>query len=110
MAGYEEWLVPGSTYGSGVSTGSTAPKIPLVRLYGANIQRGTLADYLGFKAAWSPGTTGTTTTASTIADVNALPFLAYHRIYDDWYRNTLVQKPIYRSPWSRCLRCVSFRL
>jgi hypothetical protein len=98
MAGYEEWLVPGSTYGSGVSTGTTAPRIPLVRLFGSNIQRGTLADYLGFKAAWSPGSSGSTTTASTIADVNALPFLAYHRIYDDWYRNTLVQKPIYRSP------------
>lgn len=98
MAGYEEWLVPGSTYGSGASTGTTAPKIPLVRLFGANIERGTLADYLGFKSAWSPGTSGSTTSSSTIADVNALPFLAYHRIYDDWYRNTLVQKPIYRSP------------
>ena len=98
MAGYEEWLVPGSTYGSGASTGSTSPRIPLVRLFGANIERGTLADYLGFKAAWSPGASGSTTSSSTIADVNALPFLAYHRIYDDWYRNTLVQKPIYRSP------------
>lgn len=97
MAGYEDWLVPGATYGSGPSTGSTAPKIPLVRLTGKEIQRGTLADYLGYKVSWSPGTTGNTTTATTIADVNALPFLAYHRIYDDWYRNTLVQKPIYRS-------------
>lgn len=97
MAGYEEWLVPGSTYGSGVATGTTKPCIPLVRLTGSEIERGTLADYLGYKAAWSPGTSGSTTSGTSIADVNALPFLAYHRIYDDWYRNTLVQKPIYRS-------------
>lgn len=97
MNGFEEWMVPGSSYGSGPSTGSTKPRIPLVRLFGANIKRGSLADYLGFKVAWSSGATGSTTSATTIADVNALPFLAYHRIYDDWYRNTLVQKPIYRA-------------
>lgn len=28
-------------------------------------------------------------------EINALPFLAYHKIYNDWFRNSLVQKDIY---------------
>ena len=44
---------------------------------------GSLADYLGFR-----------TSGNNVLNVpiTALPFLAYHRIYNDWYRNSLVQK------------------
>lgn len=66
----------------------------------AEFQPGTLADYLGVKSNVPTGLPASTDygigNASTIA-VNALPFLAYHKIYDDWYRNSLVQKSIYRS-------------
>lgn len=92
MRGFEEWLVPGSQYGSD-ATASNAPKIPLVTLTTNEIKRGTLADYLGFKSSYYQSGD-----AVNFVSVNALPFLAYHKIYDDWYRNSLVQKPIYRSP------------
>lgn len=52
--------------------------------------RGTLADYLGIK------TNNPTKTGTYIVD-NLLPFLAYHKIYDDWYRNTKIQKPVFQN-------------
>lgn len=50
---------------------------------------GTLADYLGVN--------GGLASASGVNDItiNALPFLAYHKIYDDWYRNPNIQKPLF---------------
>lgn len=90
---YEEWLtdVPTSGGHSGVrmpiiEVPSTANAIQRTNLLGP----GTLADYLGYK-----------TTKSTIESyvqtirIQALPFLAYHKIYEDWFRNTIVQKSIY---------------
>lgn len=49
---------------------------------------GSLADYLGFKADlfnWS---------ASSSAAIwfNALPWVAYHKIWSDWYRASLIQR------------------
>lgn len=59
---------------------------------------GSLADYLGFRFdAPSPDSLCHTNSLSynnVIVD-NALPFLAYHKIYDDWYRNSQVQKPLF---------------
>ena len=52
-------------------------------------QRGSLADYLGFKGV--PVTSGVTKYAVN----NIMPFLAYHKIYDDWYRNANIQKPVF---------------
>lgn len=44
---------------------------------------GSLGDYLGLK----------TTNPNFLKNgITALPFLAYHRIWNDWYRNSLVQK------------------
>lgn len=45
---------------------------------------GSLADFLGYR-------TGSSTELSAVG-LSALPFLAYHRIYNDWYRNSLIQK------------------
>lgn len=50
--------------------------------------RGTLADYLGLKFNPSLDT-------SNVKKVNALPFLAYHKIWEDWYRNSKIQKPAF---------------
>lgn len=44
---------------------------------------GTLSDYLGVKY---------TNPNFFKKGISALPYLAYHRIYNDWYRNSLVQK------------------
>lgn len=52
-------------------------------------KRGSLADYLGFKGV--PVSAGVTKYAVN----NIMPFLAYHKIYDDWYRNANIQKPVF---------------
>lgn len=52
--------------------------------------RGTLGDFLGIK--------GFAVEENNKPTWNALPFLCYHRIWDDWYRNTLVQAPVFYPP------------
>ena len=51
---------------------------------------GSLCDFLGFKL--EPDWEGTSTTTFV---TNIYPFLAYGRIYDDWYRNSLIQNPLF---------------
>lgn len=51
---------------------------------------GGLFDYLGYK---SPNSVAVTSYA-----VSAMPPLAYHRVYHDWYRNTLVQTEVFLPP------------
>lgn len=49
------------------------------------LSRGSLADYLGFK-----------TTINTRQRINnIMRFMAYHKIYDDWYRDSRIQKPVF---------------
>ena len=54
-------------------------------------RRGSLADYLGIKGFAASGS------SSSPFDLvsNMLPFFAYHKIYDDWYRNANIQKPAF---------------
>lgn len=54
-------------------------------------KRGSLADYLGFKGVPHLNKTGN----AKFAVNNIMPFLAYHKIYDDWYRNANIQKPVF---------------
>lgn len=54
---------------------------------------GSLADYLGFKTRELP-----IFSTSNTYSISPLPFLAYHKIWDYWYRNKLVQKPVFL-PW-----------
>lgn len=54
-------------------------------------RRGSLADYLGIK-----GFAANAVSESPFDMVsNMLPFFAYHKIYDDWYRNANIQKPAF---------------
>lgn len=53
---------------------------------------GSLFDYLGYKT-----TDSDFITASGYA-ISAMPALAYHRVYHDWYRNTLVQSDVFLPP------------
>lgn len=58
---------------------------------------GSLADYLGF--GFSDSTLSDIyVTGSDPYEVNMLPFVAYHLIYQEWYRNPRVQKPAF-VPW-----------
>lgn len=51
---------------------------------------GGLFDYLGFKSPFG--------VAVTSRMISAMPPLAYHRVYHDWYRNTLVQQEVFLPP------------
>lgn len=90
---YEEWLTDVPTSG-----GHAGIRMPIITLPGGatNEDRvnlfgpGTLADYLGYKT-----TRATIGAYAQTIKVQALPFLAYHKIYEDWFRNTIVQKSIY---------------
>lgn len=55
--------------------------------------RGSLLDYLGFK-----GQDNESQTSSDSVYLNIFPFLAYHRCYDDWYRNRKVQRALFGRP------------
>lgn len=60
---------------------------------GVHFGRSSLADYLGIKGASAGVDSSTTTYYDTLN--NIFPFLAYHKIYDDWYRNANIQKPAF---------------
>lgn len=49
---------------------------------------GSLADYLGFRGNFNIN-------ADFMPKVNPFPFLAYHRVWDRYYRNSLIQNPIF---------------
>lgn len=55
---------------------------------------GGLFDYLGLKTVASAGNV----LLSSGTGVSAMPALAYHRVYHDWYRNTLVQQEVFLPP------------
>lgn len=74
--------------------------VPLIRmklntstgtLWNQIFKPGSLADYLGFK---SPNFS-VPTDSVFYEDITPIPFLAYHKIYDYWYRNKLVQKEVF---------------
>lgn len=52
---------------------------------------GSLGDYLGLRFNQNAQT-------PNITPLSALPFLAYWRVVDDWYRNTLVERPVFVRP------------
>ena len=61
-------------------------------LFGA----GSLADYLGLKTSIDQETT--IANDLFVLFPNILPFFAYHKIYDDWYRNPNVTLPLFTRP------------
>lgn len=86
MPGFEKWL----TGDNKMSDGSHVVRTPLYVYDLKDYKAGCLADYLGLKLNKS-----VIPTASKTINLNALPFLAYHRIYEDWFRNSLIQNSIY---------------
>lgn len=61
----------------------------------------TLFDYLGYGSS-STGWSGSYSKAlpSFSLSISALPFIAYQRIYDEWYRNPRVTQPLFVRPSS----------
>lgn len=62
-------------------------RLPQIRVPYTAFASGGLLDYLGYKT--SEMSTG------NVNLVNPLPLLAYHKIYDCWYRDKLLQKPVF---------------
>lgn len=101
VSGYERWLT-GSDKADSTIDSSKRVQMPLLKVDFTNgnaaadkaLEPGSLADYLGAKFKRSTLTQLRTDKSSEVS-LSALPFLAYHRIYDDWFRNSLVQKPVF---------------
>lgn len=60
--------------------------------YASLIGRGSLADYLGVRVNGISGAEG-------FVNLNPMPFVAYHLIWQEWYRNPRVQKPCFVAPF-----------
>lgn len=101
--GYERWLTGYDKNTDQPTDVTKRIQMPVIRfnftadsgsLPVTQLGPGSLADYLGAKYSAS---TLNAMQASKNAHVSlsALPFLAYHRIYDDWFRNSLVQVPVF---------------
>lgn len=91
MVDYERWISDFETtisVDSGSGSATLRPPVALVR--DTDAKPGSLMDYLGFRlSSLSPS-------GDEVPQICAFPMLAYHKIWDDWYRNSLIQRSIYR--------------
>lgn len=112
--GWQQWFTNFGGQSNG-SSGFAAPSLPSIKfklssfddnsstaadLYNAAFGPGSLADYLGYKCpAYTPSVTQLdfkmVNVINTITFKNIFPFLAYHKIYNDWYRNSLIQREVF---------------
>lgn len=94
MKGYEKWL-NGDTdiyYSEGISNKIRTPVFNLGAAIADGFEVvGSLLDYLGVKSSVVQNND------DSYDDVflSVLPVLAYHLIYEEWYRNSLIQKSIF---------------
>ena len=99
--GFESWLT-GKTLRlkpAGGTPSNVRAELPVLRVGDgtagsiaadlAYMGPGTLADYLGLRID------GNVIPAANQQNFNIFPFLAYHRIFDDWYRNPRVSQPLF---------------
>lgn len=97
--GYQAWYTGEQLYNANASQ-YVSVGLPILGVNGNSVngfmKPGSLADYLGYKFTTSQasGLAGNT----TVSNFNIFPFLAYHFIYDQWYRNTQVQNPAFTKP------------
>lgn len=98
--GFENWLTKQDVYGYDAGSGSAgalgsydAYRMPAVDIGDdavsnsavENIRVGSLLDYLGYQRK----------SVGSKELINGMPLFAYHRIWNDWYRNARVTKPIF---------------
>lgn len=63
--------------------------LPYAKAIVQDFRNGGLLDYMDCRFQYGTGSTST--------DINVFPILAYHKVWDDWYRNSLVQKPCFKN-------------
>jgi len=89
---FEEWF---AGYNSTDRSDNIRARMPVIKFGPSTLKLPelgpeSLSDYLGNKFNLDEGSGDV-----EVVKFLALPYLAYHRIYDDWYRRPLVQKSIY---------------
>lgn len=108
MPQYEKWLVGDSSLNS-AGTSFIHPPLLYDEIFAEKTDAqksafyhhwcaGSLSDFLGFKLSTNTFNSWKNTSSATSEPsfyVSALPFLAYHKIYNDYFRNPLVQKDIF---------------
>lgn len=96
MQGYDKWLsgdnkmkvgTPGS-YQDGVIRAPIIELVPGAPQTDNYVKPGSLADYLGVKLP---------STLPSSVNISAFPFLAYHLIWDEFYRNPQIQKSVFNN-------------
>ncbi len=106
VGGYERWLTNGDVNLASTSQTVVLPSYVLDTAQGKKcVAPGSLADYLGVKL---PSYTDASGDYPNLT-VSAMPFLAYHRIYNDWFRNSLVQEDIYEEVVGLSYSCVAHK-
>lgn len=104
-AGWENFIThptKNPQYPAGTPVQARPTRVPVINLNGIGGQQFddanlgaldpcSLADYLGVKQFIGQSFASTRL-------ISAMPFLAYHRIYDDWYRDTRIQAPLFYAP------------
>lgn len=79
-------------YPSGTPYQRKPTRVPVVGFANMNVSAGSLSDYLGLLL--DADTSGIPTSLV----VNVLPFIAYHMIWEHWYRDSRIQSPAFFPP------------
>lgn len=93
MKGYEEWLTGNDVQVQPGSTATRTIQTPIMKVRPQDCKAGSLLDYLGIMNNMNEEQSGIY--SAVTFDITAFPALAYHKIWNDWYRNSLVQQSIY---------------
>lgn len=92
--GFQQFITqPSDNFESSTSVNYQVKYLPYANLPISDSGPGSLADYLGFKRSQEPAGN------DYFVINNILPFVAYHKIWNDWYRDSLVQKECFAHPW-----------
>lgn len=94
--GWQELIthpVTGDVWPSGTSVNQKAKYLPTLRIPVDKMGPGSLSDYLGYGMA-----TASAPSDNTVDVLNPLKYLAYHKVWTDFYRDSRTQQPAFSRP------------
>lgn len=94
--GWQELIthpVNGDVWPFGTAADQKAKFLPSLELPLSEVGRGSLSDFLGFKVSDMTGIA-----SDSVIVQNPLRFLAYHKIYDSFYRDSRIQREVFSRP------------